>query len=614
MHQLLCQRPPDPALPDEILIDADAVIRYHNSHNLLTSSKSIAPSAILKTSPNPGKHRSINLSIWKGDITTLTDVTAIVNAANSQLLGCFRPEHRCIDNIIHGAVGPRLRDACHAIMLDQGHLEPVGSVKVTPGFDLPASYILHTVGPQLNGRQKPNERHEKQLAGCYKSCLDAMEALPSLSDGRKVVVFCCISTGLFAFPSDIAAKISLNAVVEWCFTNPATTVTDIIFDTFLEKDWVLYRDNIRSLQQRPNITVSDLIPPTKLFDPVATPAVSQAREWLQNADYLLITAGAGLSAAIGLDYTSRDLFTKHFPAFQPLGLNRLYDVFGFQGWKSRKQKWGYYFLHLNMVRTWPQSALYTRLLKLADRFDSRYFVRTSNADGLFVANGFPADRVSTPQGGYRFLQCLAKCRPDAVFPSERFVDAALPLIDPITQSLTDESMIPHCEYCRGELTLCVRGGDYFNARPFRDQERKYEQFITDAAQALDLHQTGSSNTRENEKQKQGQKRNDEDVSDTGNRTPSCRVRDGDVNHYTISDALVKEEPQIVILELGVGLNTPGVLRWPNEELLESSPGRSFRLVRAGIGASACVPWDLEEQGLAVGLAGDLNAVVHALVG
>ncbi|KAI9038310.1 putative ganglioside induced differentiation associated protein [Aspergillus affinis] len=610
MQELLCQRPPDLALPGEMLADIDAVIKYHNSHNLLTSSKSFSPGAIFRTSPNPGETKSISLSVWKGDITALTDVTAIVNAANSQLLGCFRPEHRCIDNIIHAAAGPRLRDACHAIMLDQGHLEPVGSVKVTPGFNLPASYVLHTVGPQLNGRQEPSERHERQLADCYTSCLDAMEALPSLPDGRKVVVFCCISTGLFAFPSDLAARIALNAVVEWCSMNPATTVTDIVFDTFLEKDWVLYRDNIRSLHQHPNITVSDLIPPTKLLDPVITPAVSQAREWLQNAGYLLITAGAGLSAAIGLDYTSRDLFAKHFPAFQPLGLSRLYDVFGFQGWKSTKQKWGYYFLHLNMVRAWPQSPLYTRLLKLAEQFDSRYFVRTSNADGLFVANGFPEDRVSTPQGQYRFLQCLAKCRPDAMFESEPFVDAALPLIDPITQSLTDKEKIPRCEYCGGELTLCVRGGEYFNARPFREQERKYRQFVSDASQALDLHHSNS--TQEKWEQKE-QKRNSKTVSDTGNRTPSCRVRDGDVNHYTISDVVVEREMQIVILELGVGLNTPGVLRWPNEELLEASPSRRFRLIRAGIGASACVPWELEEQGLAVGLAGDLNGVLHALV-
>ncbi|PLB54076.1 putative ganglioside induced differentiation associated protein [Aspergillus steynii IBT 23096] len=548
MRQLLCQRPPDPVLPDEILADIDAVIKNYNGHNLLTSSTSIAPNAIIKPT-SKDSHKSINLSVWKGDITALTDVTAIVNAANSQLLGCFLPDHRCIDNIIHAAAGPRLRDACHAIMLNQDHLEPVGSVKVTPGFDLPASYVLHTVGPQLKGRQKPTALHEKQLANCYTSCLDGAEALPPLPDGRKVVVFCCISTGLFAFPSDVAARIALQTVVEWCFAHPTTTVTDIIFDTFLEKDWVLYRENMRSLHQTSGITVSEMNPPTKLLDPVLTPAVMQAREWLRNADYLIITAGAGLSAAIGLDYTSRDLFERHFPAFQALGLNRLYDVFGFQGWKDERQKWGYYFLHLNMVRNWPSSALYTRLLKLAERFGSQSFVRTSNADGLFVANGFSADRVSTPQGQYRFLQCLAKCRPDAVFLSEPFVDAALPFIDPITQCLTEESKIPRCMHCSGELTLCVRGGKYFNARPFREQEKKYEEF-----------------------------------------------------------------PLGVVLELGVGLNTPGVLRWPNEELLEKSTSRSFRLIRAGIGASACAPWDLEEQGLAVGLAGDLNAVVHALLG
>ncbi|OGM40636.1 ganglioside induced differentiation associated protein [Aspergillus bombycis] len=566
MRRLLCQRPPIPELPAEILEDIDAVITHRNKKAVLTSSTSITPSIVLTPNnhmtPEQSSSKGISISLWKGDITSLADVTAIVNAANSQLLGCFRPDHRCIDNVIHSAAGPRLRDACNSLMLKQGHPEPVGSVKVTPGFNLPAPWVLHTVGPQVNSRKSPGAVQKQQLAGCYRSCLDATESLPALPDGRKVVAFCCISTGLFAFPPDMAAKIALETVVQWCLDHPATTVTDIIFDTFMERDYELYQANISELKTNfasPGVQIS--FPPSPSHQPKAliTPTITKARGWLKEADYLVISAGAGLSAAIGLDYTSTSLFEKHFPAFLYLGLGRLYDVFGFNDWDSPNQKWGYYFLHLNMVRAWPASKLYGALRKLAAPFADRYFVRTSNADGQFAANGFPAEKVSTPQGQYRFLQCFAKCRPDAVFPSDPFVDAALPFIDPKTQVLTDEPKIPACQYCGGELTLCVRGGDYFNSAPFRTQEHKWKQYIEDVASNLD-----------------------------GRRA--------------------------VILELGVGLNTPAVLRWPNEELVEDSLNPGFRLIRAGIGASGCAPWDLEERDLAVGIEGDLGLVVEALVG
>ncbi|KAF9887639.1 hypothetical protein FE257_009732 [Aspergillus nanangensis] len=560
MQQLLCQRPPDPPLPPDILENIDAVLEYHNQHTLLTSSSKISPHVAIH---NPSSLQSIRLSLWKGDITTLTDVTAIVNAANSELLGCFRPEHRCIDNVIHSAAGPGLRDACSRLMLGQGHPEPTGSVKVTSGFNLPSQWVLHTVGPQLNARQSPERIHREQLAQCYRSCLDASERLPPLPDGKKVVVFCCISTGLFAFPPDEAAGIAVSTVVEWCREQPSPSITDVIFDVFLPTDWDMYNQRLDALQTLEFSSSAENIPRSLYF-----PAITKARNWLEEADYLIITGGAGLSAAIGLDYTSPQLFQKHFPAFQKLGLRRLYDVFGFNGWDSLQQKWGYYFLHLDMVRNWPTSTLYTKLYALANRFESsRYFIRTSNADGQFLAHGFPANRISTPQGQYRFLQCYAKCRPDAVFPSAPFVDAALSFIDPETQSLTDESKVPRCDFCGGELTLCVRGGDYFNPAPFRQQERKWAQFR------------------------------------------------GELSNISHNNSLNggTETATVVILELGVGLNTPAVLRWPNERLVGQSPTRRYRLIRAGMGASGCAPWELEEDDLAVGFSGDLNAVMELII-
>lgn len=563
LRQSLCQRPTIPKIPSKNLEDIEAAIKHRNSHNLLTSSASIPTSAILET--HDTKSNPLRISCWKGDITSLTGITAIVNAANAQLEGCFRPAHRCIDNVIHSAAGPRLRDACNAIITSQGHLEPIGSAKVTPGFLLPAPWVLHTVGPQLNPGASPQAKHKNQLASCYKSCLDAAETLPSMSDGRKVVVFCCISTGLFAFPSDLAASIAVEAVISWYRDHPSTTITDIIFDTFLEKDWSLYQDILSDTQSLEHgVTVSTAKPPGLHVEPTKALIlnVEKARKWLNDATHIIISAGAGLSAAAGLDYSSTSLFEEHFPAFKSQGLHRLYDVIGYNGWKTPGQKWGYYFLHLNLVRRWPVSPIYKTLHSLISQLPrENYFIRTTNADGFFVKNGFDDSRISTPQGRYQYLQCFDKCRPDAVFESDDFLDTALPFIDPVSQILTDESKIPHCRFCGGDMFLCVRGGNFFNDTLFRPQEREYRRFLTGLEQEAN--------------------RGDRNINP-------------------------------VILELGVGLNTPAVLRWPNEDLASKYADQGLKLIRIGMDASGCLPWELEEEGLAAGITGDINMAVNLL--
>ncbi|KAJ6017371.1 hypothetical protein N7451_000750 [Penicillium sp. IBT 35674x] len=558
LRKSLCQRPANPKLPTDILAHIEAVIQYNNQHKLLTSTTSIGPDVTIKSQipdSNP-----LRISCWKGDITSLTDVTAIVNAANAQLEGCFRPEHQCIDNVIHSAAGPRLRDACHALITAQGHLEPVGSAKVTPGFLLPAEWVLHTVGPQLGHSENPTAKHKAQLASCYRACLDAAESLPPLADGRKVVAFCCISTGLFAFPSALAANIAVETVVSWYQEHSTTSITDIIFDT---RDSVPeYTFGIEGERFQFHLLPIQFTPPSshQSQDVVLNSSIQKARAWLEDASSLIITAGAGLSAATGLDYTSTTLFDTHFPAFKAKGLRRLYDVFGYSGWDSPAQKWGYFFTHMDVVRRWPVSPVYGLLRDLVARFeDGRYHIRTTNADGFFVKNGFPVERISTPQGQYKYLQCYGKCRVDAVFLSEPFIDAALPFIDPVSQVLTDEALLPRCMFCGGELTLCVRGGNYFNSGPFRGQERVWQGFVEELAKG-DGGQDGGT----------------------------------------------------VILELGVGLNTPGVLRWPNEDLVSESSSRQFRLIRVGMEASGCVPWDLEEEDLAVGITGDIGVALELL--
>ncbi|CAI7576465.1 unnamed protein product [Penicillium manginii] len=587
--RLLCELNPDIEIPSGIDEDIDEVIAYRNSHTLLTSTASITPKITLQH-PVIENANPLRLSSWNGDITTLSDVTAIVNAANSGLLGCFIPEHRCIDNVIHSAAGPHLRQACRLIMDCQTDPEPVGQARATPGFHLPASGVLHTVGPQLRPRETPQPHHEDQLASCYRSCLDAAETLQPLSDQRKVIAFCCISTGLFAFPSDIAARIAVDTVRKWHLEHPVTSITDVIFNTYLAKDHKIYQDLLQSLQNTQideengslnsasmstststSISISTPMPILARLPSLPTTKTRKARTWIEEADALIISAGAGLSAAAGLDYTSHALFTEHFPAFRAKGLRRLYDVIGYSGWSSEAEKWGYFFLHLDMVRKWPVSPIYEKLRGLAARFPNKHFIRTSNADGLFVKNGFDGDFVATPQGQYQFLQCFYKCRADAYVLSDPLVEDALPFIDPVSQVLMDESKIPTCRFCGGEMTLCVRGGNYFNSRPFQDRERAWKKFLRG-------------------------------------------LEEGDEKHEKHEKAKASRLPKkVVVLELGVGLNTPGVLRWPNENLVSGSASKTFRLIRVGKEASGCAPWELEEENLAVGVSGDIAAALDLII-
>uniref|UniRef100_H3G6D3 Macro domain-containing protein n=1 Tax=Phytophthora ramorum TaxID=164328 RepID=H3G6D3_PHYRM len=186
------------------------------------------------------------IALWKGDITTLK-TTAIVNAANSALLGCFQPTHKCIDNVIHCMAGPRLRAACHDIMSRQAHEESTGNAQITPGFALPAQYVLHTVGPQLRRGSKPSGAERDQLQSCYTKSLDLLlETVSSSKQEENVsVAFPCISTGLFAFPSDEAVPIAVDSVLEWLATHEdETRGWKVVFNTFLKKDYDLYKTYI----------------------------------------------------------------------------------------------------------------------------------------------------------------------------------------------------------------------------------------------------------------------------------------------------------------------------------------------------------------------------------
>lgn len=177
-----------------------------------------------------------DIYLWKGDITTLR-CDAIVNAANSQLLGCFCPCHGCIDNQIHTFSGIQLRLVCKELMMEQGYQEPAGRAKITPAYNLPCRFVIHTVGPII--RSQVTEKEEKLLASCYRSCLETAE-----ENGVKSLAFCCISTGEFHFPNEKAAEIAVQTVKE--FKKRSKSNGKVIFNVFKERDYEIYQRLLRT--------------------------------------------------------------------------------------------------------------------------------------------------------------------------------------------------------------------------------------------------------------------------------------------------------------------------------------------------------------------------------
>jgi O-acetyl-ADP-ribose deacetylase (regulator of RNase III) len=174
------------------------------------------------------------IRIWHGDITRLA-LDAIVNAANAELLGCFRPGHGCIDNAIHNAAGPRLRDDCATIIEIQGHREDAGDAKITRAYHLPSRFVLHTVGPIVaDGRVRPQD--ERALAASYRSCLDLAHQMRSV----RTLAFCAVSTGVFGYPKAEAAEVAVRTVSSWLSEHPGA-LDLVAFNVFSEADLDAYR-------------------------------------------------------------------------------------------------------------------------------------------------------------------------------------------------------------------------------------------------------------------------------------------------------------------------------------------------------------------------------------
>ena len=216
LRALFNVRPPIPA-DEKFLRVQDAYLKEETRRKGVTD---LADLALIRP----------DIYLWQGDIATLK-CDAIVNAANSALLGCFCPNHGCIDNAIHTFAGVELRLACAELMAKQGHDEPTGQAKITPAFNLPCRYVIHTVGPIVGGRL--TERDCELLRSCYRSCL-------ALADEKQLesIAFCCISTGEFRFQNERAAEIAIQAVKD--YKKETKSGIKVIFDVWKNKDYEIY--------------------------------------------------------------------------------------------------------------------------------------------------------------------------------------------------------------------------------------------------------------------------------------------------------------------------------------------------------------------------------------
>ena len=214
LRSLMNIRPPKP-VTEEFLAVQDEFLKEKISSNGITDIADLTPI-------------ENGIYLWKGDITTLK-CGAIVNAANSQMLGCFQPCHNCIDNAIHTFSGIQLRLECSHIMEKQGCEEPTGSAKITSAYNLPCGYIIHTVGPIVSGGL--TEKHCRQLESCYKSCLET-----AVRNNVQSIAFCCISTGVFGFPQKEAAEIAVNTVRNF----RKNYDIEVIFNVFRQDDHDIY--------------------------------------------------------------------------------------------------------------------------------------------------------------------------------------------------------------------------------------------------------------------------------------------------------------------------------------------------------------------------------------
>ena len=233
LRSLMNVRMPLP-LPEEIRETQDAYLREDTEEKGIVDGNALRP---VSETLGSEKTAAKQLVLWQGDITRLA-VDAIVNAANSEMLGCFIPMHSCIDNCIHTVAGVELRADCKRkmdrlrIQYGRDYEQPTALPMLTDAYNLPAKKVIHVVGPIVSGAL--TKRHEEELADCYRNVLSL-----AADEGLKSLAFCCLSTGVFHFPGKRAAEIAVETVRSWLTENPGE-IERVIFNVFQDRDKEYY--------------------------------------------------------------------------------------------------------------------------------------------------------------------------------------------------------------------------------------------------------------------------------------------------------------------------------------------------------------------------------------
>ncbi len=273
--------------------------------------------------------------------------------------------------------------------------------------------------------------------------------------------------------------------------------------------------------------------------------IARCNDLLTQAQYVLVAAGSGLSAAAGINYTDTAYFARHFPGMVCRGFRMQAELMGYSAWHP-ELKWGYLAANVYQVRfKLGQHPVYQGLLALVE--EKNYFAHTSNVDGMFEKNGFDKNRIFTPQGDYAWMQCQTPCSSET-WESKPILKRIRPEINPETQEVVNPEVLPRCPNCGGDVMLNVRGGNWFVEEPYVEQAEKYRNWIESSW-----------------------------------------------------------AKRLLIVEIGAGFNTPGVIRWPNEQLVLNHPDAN--LIRIDL-AQPGVPKEIRNK--SVTIKNDAMKVISAL--
>eukprot|EP00538_Stauroneis_constricta_P013053 CAMPEP_0119549498 /NCGR_PEP_ID=MMETSP1352-20130426/3176_1 /TAXON_ID=265584 /ORGANISM="Stauroneis constricta, Strain CCMP1120" /LENGTH=617 /DNA_ID=CAMNT_0007595061 /DNA_START=220 /DNA_END=2073 /DNA_ORIENTATION=+ len=464
--------------------------------------------------PSLVKVERTSISVWKGDVTQL-QVGAIVNATHGSGLGCFQPHHRCAANEIHRSAGPRLRMECNQVIMERGTPLLVGAEPIVTGaYHLPSESIVHVAVPNFKG--DVTDEQKGQLQRAYASVLETAER-----NNVTTVAFCAVAADATGNSRAAIASIATRTVVNW-LAQSHHNIETIVFCASSDVESATYRN---ALCHSASMTSASTISPCAMVNDCQEVLgfrqmqLMTAKKWIEEADAILICAGAGMSTLEGYDvYSNKEDFANHYPWMLEYGYSTCYETMGLLGDPRvpLSKKWAHLAMHMeNMRWKFPINQGYKALRDLVG--DKDYFVLTSNVEAMFERSGFDKERIYTPQGEWTYYQCANACQKDSVFESR-------PLLDKLLPKIKDGNMpnkcIPTCPRCRGPVFPNVRSSRSFLHERYDEQNEKLRSWMA---------------------------------------------------------AQIGEGRRVVAIEVGAGFNTPMVTRMPTESFVAESGGALIRI-------------------------------------